>query len=402
MTYKTFGYNCFGPLLLGFSKWLFENIKKEGIHKVYFFSRDGFIMKQAFEKVCSDPDIKLCYLEVSRRSLRVPILWKDFSLENLFTMLTPSMMIPLTAVFDAVGLNINHYSSLIKKYGFEEESSISRSNFLSDLRIRHLYSELSNEILNNSKCEYENLSSYIKQNNIGGKFAIVDIGWSGGMQRFLQETLDEMEIPNEIYGYYTGVANYYKRNVFSNKILRLKGYLFDFCNDKNAYDPRGCFVGLYELMFLEKKGSVKKYIKDINSASISVLRYPYEFDSTPELKVDINNINIIQENALLYVDDNKHRLTSNIPPFELCANLLKFGMKPNNKEIELFGHFPFYDEGVITYLCNPHSFFYYMFHPYVFKNDFIGSRWKTAFLKKVFILPLPYDKIYDVLCKLKK
>ena len=52
-------------------------IFKEHIDKVYFFSRDGYLMKQAFDLLYKEnTDIKTYYLEVSRRSLRVPILWK--------------------------------------------------------------------------------------------------------------------------------------------------------------------------------------------------------------------------------------------------------------------------------------------------------------------------------------
>ena len=42
---------------------------KAGIKKVYFFSRDGLIMKKAFDLLFQDVDTY--YLEVSRRSLRV-------------------------------------------------------------------------------------------------------------------------------------------------------------------------------------------------------------------------------------------------------------------------------------------------------------------------------------------
>ena len=40
--------------------------------------------------------------------------------------------------------------------------------------------------------------------------------------------------------------------------LSLHGYLFDFYNNVNSVDKRSPFVGLYETLFLEQKGSVKK------------------------------------------------------------------------------------------------------------------------------------------------
>ena len=61
----------------------------------------------------------------------------------------------------------------------------------------------------------------------------------------------------------TGVADYYKRNMNDGK-LSLHGYLFDFYNNVNSVDKRSPFVGLYETLFLEQKGSVKNYIRDKN------------------------------------------------------------------------------------------------------------------------------------------
>ena len=239
--YREFGYRCLGPLLLGFSQWLEYNVRKEGIDKIYFFSRDGFIMKKAFDALFHDNSIKTYYLEVSRRSLRVPILWKDFSFDNLLTMLGPSKLITLRSIFDAVGLNISEYSGLISKYGFNESSFFYRNSIKEESSLMKMYDELSTVIKNNSLKEFSNLKKYIKKNELYGKFAIVDIGWSGGMQRFLETTLKEMDIEAQIFGYYTGIADYFKRNNSGGKELNLNGYLFDFSHHPNDDDVRSCF-----------------------------------------------------------------------------------------------------------------------------------------------------------------
>ena len=43
-SYYQFGWNCFGPFLLGFTKWLDLKLKNDKITKIYFFSRDGYWM----------------------------------------------------------------------------------------------------------------------------------------------------------------------------------------------------------------------------------------------------------------------------------------------------------------------------------------------------------------------
>lgn len=181
--YYRFGYEKFGMFLWGYSKWLHESIKKAGIDNVYFFSRDGLIIKKAFDALYND--VQTHYLEVSRRALRVPILWMNYELEHVINMISPSKLVSLATIFDGVGLDINNYVKLIKKYGFELNSTFDRDDLLSNKALDGLYSELSCDIEEISKREYRLLVKYIKNNKLTGNFAIVDIGWSGGMQRYL-------------------------------------------------------------------------------------------------------------------------------------------------------------------------------------------------------------------------
>ena len=224
--YYRFGYEKFGMFLWGYSKWLHESVTKSGIKKIYFFSRDGLIMKKAFDLLFQD--VETYYLEVSRRSLRVPILWMNYDLEHVLNMISPSKLVPLATLFDGVGLDINNYAELIEEYGFNLKTSFDRKQILKDQKLSAMYARLGADIEKVSKEEYELLVEYIKQNNLSGKFAIVDIGWSGGMQRYLSETLDMLKIDHSIKGYYIGVADYYKRNIEVIPDLDLNGYLFDF------------------------------------------------------------------------------------------------------------------------------------------------------------------------------
>lgn len=398
--YYEFGEKCLGPLLLGYSKWLLENFRKEDIHKVYFFSRDGYLMKQAFDMLPdSKINIKTFYLEVSRRSLRVPILWKDYSLTNLLTMLTPSMLIPIASVFDAVGLDISDYLPLLDKYGFDRNSVIYRKDFLNNKQLNDLYSQLSDDIKEVSLAEYSNLKEYLKEREIEGKFAIVDIGWSGGMQRFLQTTLKEMGINAEIYGFYTGIANYYKRNISDGVAMNMHGYLFDFMHNPVDKDCRNCFVGLYEMLFLENKGSVEKYVRN-DHGQIEALRYPYEYMVNGNLLPEVEYIKSTQKGALNYVKEHQPDSIDCIDKLLLCGKLLSEGQNPSFKSIKLFADFRFFDEGEYYKLASPRSLWFYLLHPSDFKIDFLKSRWKTAFLKRLLVVPLPYYNIYKLLKKI--
>ena len=394
--YYRFGYEKFGMFLWGYSKWLHKSVKESDIENVYFFSRDGLIMKKAFDALYND--VQTHYLEVSRRSLRVPILWMNYELPHVIDMISPSKLVSLTTIFDGVGLDINNYRSLIEKYGFTVDSTFDRKELLNDKKLNDLYSELGADIEAVSKKEYELLVKYIEQNSLSGNFAIVDIGWSGGMQRYLIETLDTLGIDANIKGYYIGVADYYKRNIDVVPNLDLNGYLFDFSHDKDAKDKRSAFVGLFETFFLEQGGSVKNY--RLENEKVTANRLPYEYWENGKPTFEYRSVMNIQRGALDFIK-RFGDMDLKISADTLYEGLSKTGLTPTKEDIDMFADFRFFDEGETLYLAKPKSIFYYMFHIKSLKRDFLSCRWKIGFMKRLFKIDLPYEEMYKVMLKYK-
>ena len=67
--YYEFGREYFGPFLLGFTRWLHSEIKKQEIQKVFFFARDGWMMERAFRLIVKS-NIEEGYVYFSRKSIR--------------------------------------------------------------------------------------------------------------------------------------------------------------------------------------------------------------------------------------------------------------------------------------------------------------------------------------------
>lgn len=402
--YYRFGFEKFGPFLWGYVSWLKKSFDQKGIKKVFFFSRDGLIMKKAFDLLFSQSDITSEYLEVSRRSLRVPILYIDSSLKCLIDMISPSKLISLKMIFDGIGLDIDNYSGLIAEFDYSENKEFNRASLLNDKKFAAFYNRLRDDIVENSKNEYKFLKQFLIQKKISGKFAIVDIGWSGGMQRYLIETLNKLKIENQVMGFYCGVAEYCKRNLRYNSSLKLFGYLFDFSHNSHEIDKRKPFVGLFETLFLEQAGSVRGYM--INSGGKSeAIRSKYEYlndDGTPTFELEA--VREIQKGALDFistVSSVSYLDANNFTSDELFAGLKETGLNPSSRELKMFAKFRFFDEGLVNELASPKSVIYYVSHPKHFKSDFLLSRWKIGFLKGILKLPLPYEKIYNFLYKFK-
>lgn len=399
--YKKFGYEAFGSLLYGFSQWVLQELKDRNINKVYFFARDGLIMKKAFDCIYKDESIECYYLEVSRRSLRVPQLWLNPEYESIIKSFSAATMNNIRGFFDTLGLNIDNYVSLCNELNIPLEYKFKRKDMLNDKLLINLYSRIKDDIINNSKQEYEMLIRYLNQNNFNGKVAIVDIGWRGSMQKFLINVLESINISADIKGYYIGLAAG-AREYSEEMEINFKGYAFDCNKNPNEKDIRQPFVGLIETLFLAQTGSCKYYYYDEEEQKVKVTYYDNEYyDSNGELTESAKNVVEIQEGALQFINDfinSKMDKYFNISSEIAIKNLIRVGTNPNMKELMMFADMEFLD-GEVEKLAAPEPMLKYIKNPKNLINDFYKSRWKIGFMKRMFKLPLPYKKIYEIMKK---
>ena len=71
---EAIGLEVLGPMLLGFCKWLYQRLKADKIEKIFFLSREGKILQEAFRILYPECEIEQAYLYVSRQALTVPQL----------------------------------------------------------------------------------------------------------------------------------------------------------------------------------------------------------------------------------------------------------------------------------------------------------------------------------------
>lgn len=384
--YYRFGYNYFGPFLWGYINWLYKEFQTYNPEKIFFFARDGLIMKKAYEMSFST-DTPIAYLEVSRKALRIPILYIDNELSTVIDMLPPSGYFTLEMLLDCVGIKESDVAELLNQYQFEIGMNLNAKEIVNDENFNKFYDKIKPLIVKKSQLSYELLSRYLSDHDVNGKFAIVDIGWSGGMQRYMIETLEKLGIKHEIQGYYTGVVSYVKRNAKVIPNLKMSGYLFDFLNDENAVDIRKGYVGLFETLFLEQDGSVSGYMEDSNGL-VKAVRAPYEYkDCDENPSFELTAVQEIQKAALDFISDVKnvdYIKFKNYSKLDLFNGIYSVGKNPSRKDLQLFADFRFFDDGVENKLAYPKSTFHYIFRPKDFKSDFMNSRWKIGFLKKLF------------------
>ena len=397
---KRFGYEVFGPLLAGFCIWLNQDISNRKIDKLFFFARDGLIIKNAYEQLYGDSDIKTFYLEVSRRSLRVPQLWMKLNYEDVINSLSAASVQSITAFFEAVGLEFVKYVQVCEEEDIYEDYEFKKKEALSNDRLRKLYNRIEADIYKNSRNEYESLCAYLKKMDFKDNIAVIESGWRASMQNFLISVIENLKLDVRMHGYYVGLAEG-ARIYKEKKDLDFKGYVFDCVKNEGDKDLRNPFVGLIETLFLANTGSTKNYYLDIKG-EVHVNRYLNEYEISPGVyTTDSQKILCIQQGALCFINDvNKSVLLEGIASSKVAfENLYKVGIEPTGMDIKLFGDMEFRD-GNILHLAKPRSLLTYVMKPSSLVRDFYNSRWKIGFMKRLLKLPLPYEKMYEIMKRL--
>ena len=373
--FENFGYKYFGPLLLGFSKWLIEDLKIKKIDRVYFLSRDGYLIKRAFD-VVNDGTISSYYFYASRRAIIVPYLWKIKSREEIFKYIVFNKKFSVKTFLKKVGLEDYDLSNELNKYGYKINDIQYKDNLG---KFENFIEEIMPIIKNNSKKEWNNLQKYSKKSDFKNKIAIVDIGWNGSMQRALQNLF----VDKKFFGYYFGLVS---TNIVQG--LNIKGYIFDKKVNEIYYNKMHYFINIFEFLFLAQHGSVKRYIDDKSDVEL----YKYEYENREEKNI----AKIIQDYAIKFVQDNKYE---DIDDKKVINKFINYFLKPSYKSAKLFGNIKFYDDE-FNYIAKPDKGLKYILHPKKFINDFKQSSWRIGFLKRLLIIPFPYYYLNNLIRKI--
>ena len=145
---------------------------------------------------------------------------------------------------------------------------------------------------------------------------------------------------------------------------------------------------MMEYPFTKIEGSAKSYEQDEDGRVTPVL-YDYEFSDSP----DEECVRQMQKGILDFI-----RLMKDGYGFEhigysvAYSKLRKVSKFPSLYEAELLGGLRYVNHGRISFLAKSRGITHYLTHPSDFKTDFVRSGYKSAFLKQLLKLPLPYDK----------
>lgn len=239
---------------------------------------------------------------------------------------------------------------------------------------------------------------YLKGFGLQGRVVLADLGWGGTMQRMLTDFAAARGMDLSFLGLYMGLSESAAGQEGSPP-LPARGFLFDAIKappcpgSRHLYTPEAPFIGLFESLFLEMKGSVAGY-RILAGGEVLPERGVCEFRTgegalLPEGEMILS----LQEKALENLKGDR-----DLTPGEAFAPLLRLGMEPTTEEARRFGRIPFLDQGRVLVLARPRSPLFYLVRPIRLLKDFRESRWKMGFLRLLLGGSRSWKGLYD-LCR---
>ncbi|MBR0149740.1 MAG: hypothetical protein IJP89_00085 [Synergistaceae bacterium] len=375
--YYRYGFEVLGLMLYGLCCWLHERFTEKGHDKVFFLARDGYIMQEAYNLLFGDKAVKNSYLYVSRKSLRLSMLWTAPTLEGIFGTETQYMMWHCDQVCSWLGLDYAQGLEVWESCGLPENEELLTPQLVKDSRVQKFFEAFRDEIISISHDKFTPVADYLRQEGFSGSVGIVDIGWVGHIQKYLREYVSRLGMDTEIYGWYFGL-----------KGKDITGSEAESFIPHELHPSYFCSV-LLEYPFTKQTGSVKGYTRN-NDDTISPELEEYEFAGTEDEKI----IGEIQRGALDFISIMRYGYGYEHSDYSIgYSKLRKVAKFPSLHDANILGELKFTNEGRISEMASPSSILHYVIYPRDFRRDFFLCGWPDGFLKRLLKLPLPYDSI---------
>lgn len=204
--YASLAADFIAPAYISYVHWVIEKCREEGVKRLYFLSRDSYILQQIAEELPHE-DIELKYLFVSRKSLLLPYMYnatakKFLAVQDKKTIrgkdvesLLSSLGTSKAELSSEYGITFRFNRITTKK----EEETFLDSIFGKESKYLHTLNERAKE-------KRGLLNAYFKQEEVigNGNTAMVDVGWLGTTRLMINSILKD-EGCNETQFFYYGV-----------------------------------------------------------------------------------------------------------------------------------------------------------------------------------------------------
>ena len=214
------GYQFFGPLLCSFVHKVAQRCLDQGISKVFFLSREGWMFKQIWEKITpslfpATPLPEIEYLYVSRLALAsATCAHQGLTKENARIVFLPPGNKNFLDVARIFSLDATPFETHLERFSLTPTTTLSPLHDGFDPAHFWSFNEMLKddqfqaEIKRQTRPSSDALMAYLDDMDFFSHqdVALVDIGWLGTIQRFFQDAIGHRDIRPHCHGLLFGAT----------------------------------------------------------------------------------------------------------------------------------------------------------------------------------------------------
>jgi hypothetical protein len=379
------GYDIIGPLCFGFANWLVDQAKEQGIRDLYFLSRDGWLLKKAFDllpKSVTD-GIRSHYLYSSRRAVWFASLKEETGEAEFKEILSgASPFLPVASYLLRIDINPSDYGDEIRDVGFASADSVVK-NAGDREKLYALFDRLRPEIMQNAAKERADYLAYMEHAGVfdSSRVGLVDVGWTGSILKYTRALAKEVDPSVELFGYFLGVGEMAQKKYGFSKGSCLYGYLFDF----DDWTHREILKSFYV---------IEKFLSPNEPSLIRMKKRGYRFSPVyKNANPEVSPLNfVVQNNALQYVRGQVARggWNERLDTAVFLPQLKKLLRNPDPGVARLLSQYSYssdfgYQAGAKP-IAKSLGASAYLRNPMLLLRDYRRARWKAGFIAQQ---PLP-------------
>ena len=329
------GYRVFGPLITGFCTWLEAHFRADSIEHAWFLMRDGELPKRVYDILFAGTgSVPASTLLSSRRAFVLPLLDVDPELvvPNLCVGLST---MPAREYLERLNVPAAGFAPEFRAAGFSslEEEFDARSD---SRKLMNLFCQprVIEALVARGQYERGTLERYLVQEGVcdSRRIALVDLGWSGTIQKAAHKLLTRNYPSTEICGYYVGTKRSFGRNEIAG--MKHAGYLVERGRPERINDVLNDSFLILELVFTSVTCGLICFEEKAG-------RVEGVFQGQEKSEEQCAIVEAIHEGVLIYArefKEAKERFGFGVVPADAAAeNLLRLCSRPTPEEAGKLG-----------------------------------------------------------------
>ncbi len=236
---RVYGYNVLAPLLAGFLQGVAEDCLRQGIKRLYFFSREGWMLKKVWDEIIPFlfpelPVPETSYLYVSRMALAgASCAHQGLIRQNADIVFLPTGNRDFRDVCRVFSLKPEGFTEILHRFDLQVDTVLSghHEGYLPQ-NIQQFHrlledDEFQVEVKRQTTDANKALQLYLQEQSFfeHEHVALVDIGWLGTIQRFFFEAVNHRKETPRCQGYLLGATRGIEYPTTHNNCIH--GMLYD-------------------------------------------------------------------------------------------------------------------------------------------------------------------------------